>query len=79
MIKQELFKALDQHQRQLNQITSLIANAGGLTKRSENELSTCLSVITNISNDLLKNHKTLSESITELCIVSDCVKGNSCR
>lgn len=79
MIKQELFKTLDQQNRQLNQVTSLsnlMANAGGLTKRPENELSACLSVITDISNDLLKNHKTITESVTELCIVSDCVSGN---
>lgn len=78
MIKQELFKTLDQHNRQLNQVTSLsnlMANAGGLTKRPESELSACLSVITDISNDLLKNHNTISESVTELCIVNDCVSG----
>ena len=80
MIKQELFKTLDQHHRQLNQVTSLsnlMANAGGLSKRPENELRACLSVITDISNDLLKNHKTFSESVTELCIVNNCVNGTS--
>lgn len=80
MIKQKLYKAIDLHNRQLFQVSSLsnlLANAGGLTKRPENELSACLSVISDISNDLLKNHKTISESVTELCIVNDCVKGNS--
>jgi hypothetical protein len=76
MIKEELFN------QQLNQVISLsnlMANSAGLNKRPANQLSACLSVITDISNDLLKNHKAISESVTELCIGSDCVKGNNGR
>lgn len=78
MRTQKLLSMLDQQKRQLNQmnsLSSLLANAGGLTKHSDNDLSSCMGILSDLSNDLSANHEIISQCFIQLGIVNDCVNG----
>ncbi|MEP1384361.1 MAG: hypothetical protein ABJK64_11305 [Paraglaciecola sp.] len=78
MKTQKVFSMLDQQERQLNQVnslSSLLENAGGLSNHSDNDLSACMGILSDLTNDLKTNHEILSQSFTQLGIVNDCVNG----
>jgi hypothetical protein len=78
MKTQKVLSMLDQHKRQLNQISSLsglLANAGGLSKHSDNDLSGCMCILNDLSEDLKANHEIIAKSFVQLEIVNDCVNG----
>jgi hypothetical protein len=82
MIMQKPYKSLYQHRRglkQVNNLSNLMAYAGGLIKQHKNELSAFSSLIIGMFNDLLEDHKAITEIVTGLCIVSYFVKGDSGR
>lgn len=78
MKTQKVFSMLDQHKRQLNQVNSLssvLVNAGGLSKHSDSDLNGCMSILSDLTNDLKANHEIISQSVIQLGIVNDCVQG----
>jgi hypothetical protein len=78
MKTQKVLSILDQHKRQLNQmncLSGLLANAGGLSKHSDNDLSGCMSILSDLSEDLAANHEIISQSVSQLGIINDCVNG----
>ncbi|PKG97851.1 hypothetical protein [Paraglaciecola sp. MB-3u-78] len=78
MKTQKVFSKLEQHKRQLNQISSLsglLAKAGGLSTHSDNDLSGCMSILNDLSEDLKANHEIIAQSFIQLGIVNDCVNG----
>jgi hypothetical protein len=78
MKTQKVFSMLDHHKKQLNQVNSLsglLANAGGLSKHPDNDLSGCMSILNDLSEDLKANHEIIAQSFIQLGIVNDCVNG----
>jgi hypothetical protein len=52
-----------------------LANAGGLSKHSDNDLSGCMCILNDLSEDLKANHEIIAQSFVQLEIVNDCVNG----
>lgn len=50
--------------------------AGGLSNHSQNDLYNCLSIFTDLSEEMLRSHKAISEGVTGLSIINECVNGN---
>ena len=78
MKTQKVLSMLGHQKRQLNQVNSLsglLANAGGLSTHSDNDLSGCMSILNDLSEDLKANHEIISQSVIQLGIVNDCVNG----
>lgn len=77
MRKHDLFPALNQQKRklvQLNGMANILGIAGGLNECPKSDLNSCLSLVSDLSEIMLANHKTISEGVTELSIVDRCVQ-----
>tara|TARA_R110001606_G_scaffold399267_1_gene583100 strand:- start:3910 stop:4152 length:243 start_codon:yes stop_codon:yes gene_type:complete len=78
MKKCDLFPVMDNQRKRLNQLaglSNLLVSAGGQTNHSLNDLSACISIVSDLASDSLVNHERISDSVTQLSIVSDCVTG----
>ena len=78
MKKCDLFPLLDNQEKRLNQLqclSNLLVNAGSLPDHSKSDLCACLSIVSDLSNAVQQEHKSISESVIQLSIVNDCVNG----
>jgi hypothetical protein len=69
---------LDQQKRQLNQVNSLsnmLVNVGRLSTHSDNDLHSCISILFDLSDDLIASHEIITQSFIQLGIVNVCVNG----
>ena len=78
MKKCDLFPLMDNQEKRLNQLqglSNLLVSAGGLPDHSKSDLCACLSIVSDLSNAVQQEHKSISESIIQLSIVNDCANG----
>tara|TARA_R110001592_G_scaffold77666_1_gene233667 strand:- start:81 stop:329 length:249 start_codon:yes stop_codon:yes gene_type:complete len=80
MKKCDLFPVMDNQRNRLKQLAGLSnllvsAGAGGKANHSLNDLSACISIVNDLASDSLVNHERISDSVTQLSIVSNCVAG----
>ena len=78
MRKCELFPVLDKQSKRLNQLkglSNLLMIAGGLSDHSKSDLCECLSIISDIASETISNQQTITDSVTQLSLVNDCVNG----
>ncbi|PKG97576.1 hypothetical protein [Paraglaciecola sp. MB-3u-78] len=78
MKTQKVLSMLDHQKRQLNQINSLsnmMVNAVRLSTHSDNDLRGCMSILFDLSDDLIASQEIIAQSFIQLGIVNDCVNG----
>jgi hypothetical protein len=78
MKKQKVLSMLDQQKRQLNQVNSLsnmLVNVGRLSTHSDNDLLGCMSILFDLSDNLIASHEIIAQSFIQLRMVNDCVNG----
>ena len=78
MKKCNLFPVLENQEKRIKQIhglSNVLIVAGGLSNHSQNDLCSCLSIVSDLSKELAANQETINKSVTELSIVNDCVNG----
>lgn len=78
MKKCNQFPLLDNQEKRIKQIQGLsnvLMLAGGRPNHSQNDLSHCLSIVSDLSDALAVNQETLNKKAIELSIVNDCVNG----
>lgn len=78
MKKCKLLPILDNQEKRINQIhglSNVLMLVGGLSNHSQNDLYTCLSIVSDLSEHLAANQESISKSVTELSIINDCVNG----
>jgi hypothetical protein len=78
MKTQKVLSMLDQQKRQLNQVNSLsnmLVNVGRLSMHSDNDLLGCMSILFDLSDDLIASHEIIAQSFIQLRMVNDCVNG----
>lgn len=78
MKKCDLFPVLDKQSKRLNQLkglSNLLMIAGGLADHSKSDLCECLSIVSDLASETISNQQTITDSVTQLSIVNDCVNG----
>jgi hypothetical protein len=78
MKKQKVLSMLDQQKRQLNQVNSLsnmLVNVGRLSTHYDNDLLGCMSILFDLSDNLIASHEIIAQSFIQLRMVNDCVNG----
>jgi hypothetical protein len=78
MKTQKVLSMLDQQKRQLNQVNSLsnmLVNVGRLSTHSDNDLLGCMSILFDLTDDLIASHEIIAQSSIHLRMVNDCVNG----
>jgi hypothetical protein len=79
MKKSNLFPIMNNQEKRINQVhglSNVLIFAGGLPNHSQKDLCNCLSIVSDLTEEMLRNQKAISEGVTGLSIVSDCVNGN---
>jgi hypothetical protein len=80
MNKTKLFTVFDNQTKQLRPLRSLsnfLVSAGGLPTHSKEDLSACLSIVSDNASKAISQQETISHEVTQLAIVSNCVVGGS--
>ena len=73
-----LFPVLDNQEKRIKQIhglSNVLMIAGGLSNHSQNDLYNCLSIVSDLSEEMLINQTVISEGITGLNLINKCING----
>jgi hypothetical protein len=78
MKKCDLFTVLNSQSKrleQLNGLSNLLVIAGGLPDHTKKDLCACLSIVSDLTREVLNKQETIHHEVTQLAIVSNSVAG----
>ena len=79
MKKHNLLLIMNNQEKRINQIhglSSVLMSASEQPNHPQNDLCNCLSIVSDLSEEMLRNQRAIYEGVTRLNLINECVNGN---